>query len=94
MIQKPAPQRADKAQRVLTFLSELKRRKVYISVVAYVAVAVAVVELGGAIVDALHLPEVTQRILTVLLMLGFPVVVVLAWIFDLTTEGVRQTEPR
>jgi adenylate cyclase len=94
MTQQPAPHRADKAQRVLTFLSELKRRKVYISVVAYVAVAVAVVELGGAIVDALHLPEVTPRVLTVLLMLGFPVVVVLAWIFDLTTEGVRRTEPR
>jgi adenylate cyclase len=94
MTQQPAPHRADKAQRVLTFLSELRRRKVYISVVAYVAIAVAVVELGGAIVDALHLPDVTPRVLTVLLMLGFPVVVVLAWIFDLTTEGVRRTEPR
>jgi adenylate cyclase len=88
------PARRADAQRLLTFLSELKRRKVYVSVVAYIAVAIAVVELGGAIIDALHLPEVTQRVITILLMLGFPVVVVLAWVFDLTTQGVRRTEPR
>lgn len=88
------PRGSDLARRLARFLSELKRRKVYVSVVAYLAVSIGVVELGGAIVEALHLPDVTPRVLTILLMLGFPVVVVLAWIFDVTTEGVRRTEPR
>jgi adenylate cyclase len=88
----PEP-RAQLAQRVLTFLSELKRRKVYVSIVAYAAISIGVIELGGAIVEALQLPEVTAHALTILLVLGFPVVVVLAWIFDVTTQGLKRTEP-
>jgi adenylate cyclase len=85
---------AERAQRILDFLAEARRRKVYVSVVAYVAISIGVVELGGAISDALALPAVTMHVLTILLMLGFPVVVVLAWIFDITTKGVVRTESR
>jgi adenylate cyclase len=85
---------ADRAQRILDFLAEARRRKVYVSVVAYIAISIGVVELGGAITDALELPPATMQVLTILLMLGFPVVIVLAWIFDITTQGVVRTEPK
>jgi adenylate cyclase len=88
------PAGADRARRVAAFLAEAKRRRVYVSVVAYIAVSIGVVELGGAIVDALQLPDSTMQVMTILLMLGFPVVVVLAWVFDITMQGVVRTEPR
>jgi hypothetical protein len=48
---------------------------------------------GIGLVENLDLPAETMRVLTVLLLLGFPVVVVLAWIFDVTTGGIVRTEP-
>lgn len=60
-------------------------------IVAYLAVAVTVIEISGPVSEALLLPEWSSRLVTVLLMLGFPVVVVLAWVFDLTPEGVKKT---
>jgi adenylate cyclase len=85
---------ADRARRVAGFLAEAKRRKVYVSVVAYIAISIGVIELGGAIVDALELPASTMQVMTILLMLGFPVVVGLAWVFDVTMQGVVRTESR
>jgi DNA-binding response OmpR family regulator/signal transduction histidine kinase len=60
--------------------------------VAYAVVSIGLIELGGALFDALLFPDWTSRLLTVLLLLGFPVVVVLAWIFDIGRGGVRRTE--
>lgn len=57
---------------------------------AYIIVAVTLIELGGAIFEALLLPDWSPRLLTVLLMLGFPLVLLLAWVFDVTPSGVRR----
>jgi adenylate cyclase len=79
--------------RIRTFLAEARRRKVYTTLVAYIAVCVVMVELGGAILEALLLPDWAPRLLTVLLLLGFPVVLVLAWIFDVGPAGIHRTGP-
>ena len=47
--------------------------------------------MGETTFDALGLPDGSQRLLIVLLALGFPVVLALAWIFDLTPEGIVRT---
>jgi CheY-like chemotaxis protein/signal transduction histidine kinase len=80
--------------RVQRFFQEAKRRKVYTSAVAYVAVSVVLIEVGPAVFDA-FLPDqadVASRILTILLILGLPAVLTLAWIFDLGPGGLQRTD--
>jgi adenylate cyclase len=76
-----------------SFLSEARRRRVYLAVAAYVAVGAGIIQVAGPITDHLILPDWTPSLVTVLVILGLPVVVVLAWVFDVTSEGVRRTAP-
>jgi adenylate cyclase len=82
----------ERISRIRHLLREARRRRVYTAAAAYIALSLVLIQLGHAIFDALLLPQGSQRLLTVLLLLGFPVVLVLAWIFDVTPEGVRRTE--
>ncbi len=79
-------------ERLVHWAKEAKRRRVYTSAVAYIVVAVTVMELSGNIFSALDLPPWSSRLVVILLMLGFPVVVVMAWVFDITAGGVKRTE--
>jgi adenylate cyclase len=81
---------ADRGNFLLRLFREGRRRRVYTSAVAYIAVSVVLVELGGALFDALRL-EAGASILTILLLLGFPLVLVLAWIFDVGATGIHRT---
>jgi TolB-like protein len=72
--------------------AELKRRKVFRAAIAYLVVAWVVVEVASTVAPNLNLPEWTPRMVTLLVMLGFPLALVLAWIFDVTPEGVKVTE--
>jgi CheY-like chemotaxis protein len=71
---------------------ELKRRRVFGSAAAYVVLAALLIELSGAIFEALLFPDWAARLVTVILILGFPVVVVLAWFFDISATGLSRTE--
>jgi len=72
---------------------ELKRRKVIRVAVAYVLVAWIVVEVASVLLPTLLLPDWSLRLVTVLALLGFPIAVVLAWVFELTPEGARIESP-
>ncbi len=63
----------------------------YVSAVAYIGVAVVTIELTEAVSDALLFPDWTYRLVTFLLILAFPLVLVLSWIFDITGKGVVRT---
>ena len=78
--------------RVRAFFREARRRRIYTSAGAYIAVSAVVIELGSNILVTV-LPKLTwaPKLLTIGLMLGFPVVLVLAWIFDIGPEGVHRT---
>jgi adenylate cyclase len=78
---------------VRTFLRELRRRRVYRVAVVYVVVGWGMLQLGNVVVEPLRLPEWTMSMIIVLLALGFPVAMILAWAFEITPEGVRRTEP-
>lgn len=80
------------ARRMAGWAREAKRRRVYVPIGAYLVIGVTIIELSDAVFEALLLPEWSSRLVTVLLILGFPVVVALAWIFDITPQGVRRTE--
>jgi len=75
-----------------SLFAELKRRKVFRVAAAYLVVGWVVVEVASTVAPNLNLPEWTPRMVTLLVMLGFPLALVLAWIFDLTPEGVQVTE--
>ncbi len=77
---------------LLRVLTELKRRRVFGSIAAYVVVGALLIELSGAIFEALLFPEWASRLVTVLLILGLPVVAVLSWFFDISTEGIERAE--
>jgi TolB-like protein/predicted TPR repeat methyltransferase len=70
------------------FLSELRHRRVLRAAVAYAIVAAAVVEFTDIVTPALGLPEGLLRAVIIVALAGFPLVIVLAWFFDLTAGGV------
>jgi TolB-like protein/Tfp pilus assembly protein PilF len=75
----------------VTFFEELKRRKVYRVAVAYVIVAGGVIQLASAVFPAWELPNWSLRLVIMLLLLGFPIALILAWAFDITPEGIQAT---
>jgi TolB-like protein/predicted Zn-dependent protease len=73
------------------FFEEIKRRKVYRVAVAYVVVAGGLIQLASAVFPAWELPGWALRLVIVLLLIGFPISLILAWAFDVTPEGIRTT---
>lgn len=65
------------------FLTELHRRRVIRTMVAYIVGAWVVIEASSTIFPALHLPEWTVTFIVATAFLAFPVVAVLAWVFDI-----------
>ncbi len=73
-------------------LTELSRRRVYRVAAVYGVTAWVVTEVSATVIPALQLPESLITIIVVLLIVGFPVALVLAWIFDIEPGGIRVTE--
>ncbi len=73
------------------FFDEVKRRKVYRVAAAYIIAAGGAIQLASAAFPAWELPNWALRFVIVLLLLGFPVALMLAWAFDITMQGVRAT---
>jgi tetratricopeptide (TPR) repeat protein len=74
------------------FWQELKRRKVIKANAMYLATAFIILEVVDIITPALHLPSWTVTLVLVLLAVGFPISIILSWIFDVTPEGFVKTE--
>lgn len=74
-----------------SFFSELKRRNVVRVSIAYLVVSWLLVQAAGVLEPALLLPDWVDRVVTVFLLIGFPIVVIFAWAFEMTPEGVRLT---
>lgn len=81
------------AASIRKFWQELRRRKVIRVAVAYAVVAWIVVEVASVLLPTLLLPEWSARLVTVLAMLGFPIALVLAWVFELTPGGAQLERP-
>jgi TolB-like protein/Tfp pilus assembly protein PilF len=74
------------------FLGELKRRNVYKVAVAYAIVGWLVIQICSTVLPTFHAPEWVVQTLVVLVALGFPIALVIAWAFELTPEGLKRTE--
>jgi adenylate cyclase len=71
------------------FLGELRRRKVFRVAITYAIVGWILIQVGEATFEPLQLPDWALTLLVVLLGLGFPVALVLAWAFESTPEGIK-----
>lgn len=74
------------------FLDEISRRRVWRTLFAYAAVVFVLLQLGEIILPAFGAPEWALRLLVVLSFLGFPLTLTLAWVFDVTPEGIHRTD--
>ena len=77
----------------MAFLAEIKRRRVGKVAIAYGAVAWGVTEGSSVVLPALGVPEWVLTWIVVFLLVGFPVAMALAWIFDVGPDGIQRTEP-
>src|SRR5437660_1108539 len=73
------------------FFEELQRRKVYRVAAAYIIAAGFIIQIGSAVFPAWELPNWTLRLVVVLLLMGFPIALILAWAYDVTPRGIRVT---
>src|SRR6201993_4021679 len=74
-----------------TFVVELQRRKVYRVAAAYIIAAGFIIQIGSAVFPAWELPNWAFRLVVVLLLVGFPIALILAWAYDVTPQGIRTT---
>src|SRR6266567_1127828 len=74
------------------FLTELKRRNVYKVAIAYGVVAWLLMQVASQIFPFFEIPNWAVRLVVLLLVIGFPVALILAWAFELTPEGIKRAE--
>src|SRR3954462_15911703 len=75
-----------------TFLGELQRRNVYRVAVTYAVVSWVLIQIATQVFPFFEIPNWAARVVVLLLLLGFPVALILAWAFELTPEGIKRTE--
>jgi TolB-like protein len=76
----------------MSFWSELKRRNVFKVGVAYAIVAWLILQVAAITFPVLHLPGWALTLVTVLLIIGFPLILLFAWAFEITPDGIKRTE--
>ena len=91
--QRDGPPPEGDSSRSMAFFSELKRRRVGKVAIGYGAVAWMVTEASSVVMPALRLPEWTVTFVVVFLMVGFPVAMIMAWVFDVGPQGIKRTAP-
>ena len=75
-----------------TFFGELKRRNVYKVAIACAAVAWLLMQVATQVFPFLEIPNWAIRLVIMLIVIGFPIALVIAWVFELTPEGLKRTE--
>src|SRR6266487_573483 len=76
-----------------TFVQELKNRRVYRVALAYLVAGSAVVQVVGTVLPTFHAPDWAQQIFVVVVAMGFPMALVLAWSFDVEDGSIKKTGP-
>ena len=77
-----------------TFFQELRNRRVFRVAIAYAIIASGTIQVIGTVLPIFHVRDWVQQVFVVLVGLGFPVALMLAWAFDLTTEGIVRAPTR
>ena len=78
--------------KIHSFFAELKRRNVYKVAVAYAVVAWLLMQIASQIFPFFEIPNWAVRLVVLLLIIGFPIALIIAWAFEATPEGIKRTE--
>ena len=84
---------SDNPGKLSQFWQELKRRKVIYVITVYASASFVIIELVNNVLEPLNLPDRTPTVAIIVLAIGFPLAVILSWIFDMTPKGVEKTKP-
>lgn len=82
----------DKSSKLNLFFSELKRRRVTRLATVYAVVGLGVIEAVDVIGGRFLIPEWTIQFMIMLILGGFPITMILGWIFDITSKGIQRTK--
>jgi TolB-like protein/Tfp pilus assembly protein PilF len=74
------------------FVTELKRRNVYRAAIAYGVVAWFLTQLTTQVFPFFEIPNSAVRFVVIVLAIGFPIAMLLSWLYELTPEGIVRTE--
>ena len=74
-----------------SFFDELKRRNVIKAAIAYAVIAWVVLQVLSIILPNIQAPEWVMKTFTVLAIIGFPVWVLISWVYEVTPEGLKKT---
>src|SRR5947208_4945132 len=74
------------------FCAELRRRDVYKVAVAYAVVGWVIAQIATQIFPFLEIPNWIVRLVIILVAIGFPIALVIAWAFEITPQGIERTE--
>ena len=73
-------------------ISELKRRNVFKVAMAYAIAGWLIIQVATSVFPAFKFPAWTTQFVIILVLIGFPISVIVAWAFELTPEGVKRTD--
>jgi TolB-like protein len=74
------------------FFGELRRRNVYKIAIAYAVVGWLLIQIASTVLPTFHAPEWVLQSFVVIVALGFPIALIVAWAFEMTPEGMKRTE--
>src|SRR5438105_12308450 len=75
-----------------SFFAELRRRNVYKVAVAYAVAGWALAQGIAQVFPVFDIPNWVVRLIVLLIVMGFPIALILAWAFELTPQGIKRTE--
>lgn len=79
--------------RLTKLWNELKRRKVVAVVIVYVTTAFILIQAANLFESSLNLPNWFDTVITIAIIIGFPLAIIFSWIFDVSSKGITRTEP-
>jgi TolB-like protein len=74
------------------FFAELKRRHVYRVAIAYGVVAWLLIQIATQVFPFFEIPSWVVRLVVLVIVLGFPIALIIAWAFEMTPEGMKRAE--
>ena len=76
----------------MSIIDDLKRRKVFRTVMSYAIVAFVIMQIVDIVFPMFEIPNWAGRFVIILLFLGLPIAIILSWMFDATKEGIVRTK--
>jgi TolB-like protein len=76
------------------FFSELKRRKVYGVAISYAISGWLLAQIADLVTNNFEAPPWVMKMIIIALIIGLPIAVILAWVYDMTPQGIIKTKPK